>query len=99
MPLGHEVDGETISKTIQAMNDVDADCDAAQRAVNDTASYLRTQWHGDASNQFTASIHDWQEGLNMVKQGLQELNAAMGTYYQQTAQIENDNSMAATWTK
>jgi WXG100 family type VII secretion target len=96
--LGTEVDGETIHRTIQAMLQTDAQCDAAQRAVDNTTSYLNTQWHGTAANQFTGSIQRWQDGLNQVKRGLRDLNAAMESHYQTTATVEDDNTTRATWT-
>lgn len=96
--LGTEVDGDTINRTIQTMTQTDAQCDAAQRAVDNTASYLNSQWHGTAANQFRTSLARWQEGLNQVKQGLRELNVAMESHYKITASIEDDNAARASWT-
>jgi WXG100 family type VII secretion target len=97
--LGTEVDGDTINRTIQTMLQTDAQCDAAQRAVDNTNSYLTSQWHGQAANQFTASIARWQDGLRQVQSGLRDLNTAMETHYHTTATIEDDNSgRAASWT-
>lgn len=98
MPLGNEVDAATITRTISEMNTTDGQCDAAQRAVDATASFLDSQWHGEAKAAFITSIQQWQEGLNQVKRGLQDLNVAMTSYYQSTAQLEQDNSQLATWT-
>ncbi|HWS31759.1 MAG TPA: WXG100 family type VII secretion target [Actinoplanes sp.] len=98
MTLGNQVDDTTTQHVINAMNDADAQCDAAQLAVDNTASYLSSQWTGEASSAFNASIQDWLTGLARVKQGLADLNSAMGTYYQQSIQLEADNSSLATWT-
>ncbi|KWV32372.1 WXG100 family type VII secretion target [Micromonospora rifamycinica] len=98
MPLGNEVDEQTIRNTISAMNQTDAQCDAAQRAVDNTSSFLDTQWRGEAKTTFTTSIQQWLEGLSKVKQGLLDLNTAMTSHYQTSAQVEQDNALSASWT-
>jgi WXG100 family type VII secretion target len=98
MPLGTEMNEEVTRHMMAAMNQTDADCDAAQRAVDATSSYLDANWHGDAKNKFTGSIQQWQEALSQVKNGLRELNQAMNTYYTQSIQLEQDNSSLASWT-
>lgn len=98
MPLGTEMNEESTRHMMAAMSQTDADCDAAQLAVDATSSYLDANWHGDAKNRFTASIQQWQDGLNQVKQGLRELSEALTTYYTQSIQLEQDNSSLATWT-
>lgn len=98
MTLGNQVDDATTQTLLGAMNEADAQCDAAQRAVDSTASYLMTQWTGDASGAFNNSIQNWMSGLAQVKRGLLDLNSAMSTFYQQSAQLEADNSDLASWT-
>lgn len=98
MPLGTEMNEETTRQMMAAMTETDGHCDAAQRSVDATSSYLDANWHGDAKNKFTGSIQEWQTGLLQVKQGLNDLNQAMTTYYTQSIQLEQDNTSLATWT-
>jgi uncharacterized protein YukE len=98
MALGKEMDGTTVQATVQEMEKVDADCDAAQRSIDNTRSYLGSNWHGAAQSTFISSIDMWQDGLNKVKRGLADLNTAMVAYYQTSVQLEEDRSQNASWT-
>ena len=98
MALGKEVDGATITRTLQEMEKVDADCDAAQRSIDTARGVLDASWHGAAKNTFVASLEIWQQGLNDVKRGLADLNTAMTTFYSQSVRLEEDRSRQASWT-
>jgi uncharacterized protein YukE len=98
MPLGNEVDEATITSTITQMNAADGDCDAAQRSVDATSSYLAANWTGVARDRYISSIQQWQDGLNNVKRGLMMLNTAMTSHYHNSANLEADNSNLASWT-
>jgi WXG100 family type VII secretion target len=98
MPLANQVTEADIRRMIAALNRTDANCDAAQRAVNASSDYLQSVWHGDAANRYRNALTDWLNGLSRVQQGLRELNEAMTQHYHTTNSIEGDASAAATWT-
>lgn len=98
MPFLNNVDEATIRQTIQQLTTADAECDAAQRSVTNTTSYLMANWSGEAAGQFADSIAGWQAGLSNVILGLRQLNGAMNDHYQNTHVVEQDNTNLATWT-
>jgi WXG100 family type VII secretion target len=98
MALQNQVDDAAVRQMVAALQRTDADCDAAMRAVNSSTSYLDSVWKGDAANRYRSALQDWTEGLNRVQRGVRELNDAMTQYYHSSAQVEDDNSAAASWT-
>lgn len=94
----NQVDDATTRRLMDAMTQMDADCDAAQQSVDSTAAYLRTQWNGNASGFFNGSLQQWQEGLLEVRRTLNDLNTAMSGAYDISIRLEEDNSASASWT-
>jgi uncharacterized protein YukE len=92
------VTGDNVARMIAALEQGDADCDAASRAVNGTSDYLATVWTAAARNRYQDAPQHWLHGLSKVQQGLRELQQAMTSHYHSADVISDDASNLATWT-
>ncbi|MEV7737581.1 WXG100 family type VII secretion target [Streptomyces sp. NPDC088921] len=98
MALQNQVDDATVRRMMGGLTRTDADCDAAQRSVDASRSYLTSQWDGQAANTYSSALGNWLAGLAKVQRGVRELVDAMHTYYGQTNVTEADNTQSASWT-
>jgi Proteins of 100 residues with WXG. len=96
MALNAHDDQSTLT-LLAAFDQTMADCNAAQNAVDQTTSFMRSVWGGGAADEFTKAIMEWQDGLNQVKSALNMISGDMHSFHRSTHTTEQTSIENARW--
>ncbi|GGM63382.1 hypothetical protein ACFFX1_14205 [Dactylosporangium sucinum] len=94
-PLGNSVDEYTITQTLNAFETTMANVNAAIQAVEAVGSSV--PWTGVAANKYRTSLSDWINGVQTVKNGLEQLRSSMTQHLSISSNAEDESAQHAQW--